>query len=834
MKRNIWHILTACLILPAAPAFAQRELSGDAKVYESLHSLANTGSVLMIGAHPDDENTALLAYFARGLCARTAYLSLTRGEGGQNLLGSEQGDALGVIRTQELLAARRIDGAEQFFTRAIDFGFSKTAEESMQKWGRERTLSDIVRVIRRFRPDIIVLRFSGTPADGHGHHQVSAILGKEAFFAAADPKQFPECGPPWQAKRVLWNMFGFTREQQEANAKAAGRIAIDVGAWNPVLGYSYLEIAGMSRSQHRSQGMGSPERHGSSIEALKVVAGEPVEKTAFDGVDTTWSRFPGGKPVGDAIEKAIAAFEPGHPEKLVPFLAEAKRAMPRGADPLLERKARALDEAIALCAGVWADATADEYAALPGGSIKVTPTILNQGTLAIQGGGGSWKAPQFNKFGGWGGGVYDGGPGANNLTSRPETASFKVEVPATQAFSQPYWLVLPEHGDSYEVGDPKLIGDPENPPLIAVTFAFKVEGQEVHIDRPVVYRWVDRTLGERWRPLAVVPAVAIHIPEPSILFPTAASRPVSIDLQAVEAAKGNVSFDGAATAPFSLGKGDESPARFDVPAPASLGESNATAEVRIDGQTIKVATQLIDYPHIPPQYLFPPATVKLVRADVRNLAQNVGYVMGAGDEVPDSLRQMGSTVTLLTADDLSRGDLSRFDAIVAGVRAYNTRTDLVANQQRLVDYVHDGGTLVVQYNTMNSYTGEGGGVLEHAGPWPFQIGRARTTVEEAPVAFPNPSNPLLHQPNEITERDFDGWIQERGLYFASTWDSHYTPLFETHDPGESPQLGVTLAARYGKGAFVFTAFSFFRELPAGVPGAFRIFANLLSAGKTMQ
>jgi LmbE family N-acetylglucosaminyl deacetylase len=810
MKCNIRETLAALLVLLAAPVFAQRELAGDARVYETLHSLANTGSVLMIAAHPDDENTALLAYFARGLCARTAYLSLTRGEGGQNLLGPEQGDALGVIRTQELLAARRIDGAEQFFTRAIDFGFSKTAEESMEKWGRERTLSDIVRVIRRFRPDVIVLRFSGTPADGHGQHQVSAILGKEGFFAAADPKQFPECGPAWQAKRLMWNMFGFTREQQDENARATGKIAVDVGGWNPVLGYSYLEIAGMSRSQHRSQGMGSPERRGSSMEALKLIAGEPVEKTLFDGVDTTWGRFPGGKPVGDALEKAIQAFQPGHPEKLVPFLAEAKRAMPVGDDPLLQRKQRDLDEAIALCAGLWVDATASEYAVLPGGKVDVTVTSVNRGPLEVR------------------------RDGKAILRNEPNLEKQGKEIPPSALYSQPYWLQLPRHGDSYEVADPNLIGTADSAPLLVEQVGFDVAGTHIELDRPVVYRWVDRLLGERWRPLAVVPPVEVRLPEPSILFPTAESKRVAVEIKAVESAKGEAHLNGATADSFALQKGEETTANFDVPAPAAQGATEDTAEVRVADRTVTVATQLIGYPHIPPQYLFPPATVKLVRVDVRNPAKNIGYVVGAGDEVPDALRQMGSTVTLLTADDLSCGDLSRFDAIVTGVRAYNTRTDLVANQQRLVDYVHDGGTLVVQYNTMNSYTGEGGGVLEHAGPWPFQIGRARVTVEEAPVAFPNPANPLLHKPNEITERDFDGWIQERGLYFATHWDSHYTPLFETHDPGEQPLLGSTLTARYGKGAFVFTAFSWFRELPAGVPGAFRIFANLLSAGKTLQ
>jgi len=833
-KRNVCKNLAAGLFFLAAPVFAQRELSGAAQVYESLRGLSNTGSVLMIAAHPDDENTALLAYFARGVCIRTGYLSLTRGEGGQNLLGPEQGAELGVIRTQELLAARRVDGAEQFFTRAIDFGFTKTAEETLQKWGRERTLSDIVRVIRRFRPDVIVLRFSGTPRDGHGQHQVSAILGKEAFFAAADPQKFPDCGPPWQAKRVLWNMFGFTKEQQDENARTPGRVEIDVGAYNPVLGHSYLEIAGMSRSQHRSQGMGSPERRGSSIDSLVVVAGEPMQKSLFDGIDISWNRVPGGKAFGEALDKVWNQFDPAHPEKIVPLLAEAKRLMPPGDDPLIQRKQRDLNEAIALCAGLWVDATADDYSVVPGGKVKVTLTAVNRGPLAVT---SPAFAPLQNE---------PNRPTAEHFTTagtlsqnEPNRVTSEDPIPANAAYSGPYWLQHPAEGDSYRVSDPNQIGMAENFPLITKRVEFEVAGTKIELERPVVYRWVDRLLGERWRPVTIVPPVQISVPESSVIFASDVRKHVSVDMKAIQTERGQAQLGGPwkITPPsvlFDLDKGAETSARFEVAPPPTQQEAGATVDVHADGRVIPVQTVLIDYPHIPPQFLFPPATVKLVRVDVKNLAKNVGYIMGAGDEVPDALRQMGSTVTLLTADDLARADLSRYDAIVTGVRAYNTRADLRANQQRLVDYVQNGGTLVVQYNTMDPYFGTGGDILEHAGPWPFQIGRERVTVEEAPVKFPHPESPLLHQPNEITEKDFDGWIQERGLYFATKWDNRYQTLFETHDPGEQPLDGSTIYARSGKGAFVFTAFSWFRELPAGVPGAFRIFANLLSAGKTLQ
>ncbi len=807
-------------LLPSAPLNADALLSGSAQIDQALHRLANTGSVLMIAAHPDDENTALLAYFARGLCVRTGYLSMTRGEGGQNLLGPEQGDALGVIRTEELLAARRIDGAEQYFTRAIDFGFSKTAAETLEKWGRDRALSDVVRVIRRFRPDVIVLRFSGTPRDGHGQHQASAILGKEAFSAAADPKRFPDCGPPWQAKRIVWNMFAFTKEMQEETEKTPGRITVDTGAFNPVLGHSYMEIAGMSRSQHKSQGMGAPERRGTFPESMVVVAGAPAKTSIFDDVDVTWNRVPGGAHAGELINQALREYQPEHPETIVPLLAEAKRAIPEGDDPLLVRKRGDIDEAIALCAGLWVDATADKYAVVPGGKVKLTWTAVDRGPLKVV----RVAAKPFEL-----------GP------NKPFSDSTEATIDPATPWSQPYWLQQPKDGDSYAVADPSLIGQAENPPVFEEHLKFEIDGTPIELDRPVVYRWVDRTIGERWRPVAVVPPVAISLHEPSAIFPNAEAKRTVIEMRAVGKGAGDLRLDDSGwkieprSTAFNLNDGEATTAAFAIQPPTAEGIARATAEARIGNRDVNVATELIDYTHIPQTYLFPPAEMKLVRTNVKNLAKSVGYVMGAGDEVPDALRQMGSAVTLLTPDDLAMGDFSRFDAIVTGVRAYNTRPDLRANEHRLLDYVRDGGTLVVQYNTLEGNAAfMGSSMFDYLGPWTMEISHDRVTVEEAPVRFLDPASPLLHQPNEITAKDFEGWVQERGLYFASKWDPQYHTLFETHDPGEKPLMGGTLYAKYGKGAYVFTAFSWFRELPAGVPGAFRIFANLLSAGKTLQ
>src|SRR5579871_397952 len=846
-----WIGPLALLVMLAVSLWPQRELAGSARVRLALDRLNVCASVLMIAAHPDDENTALLAYLARGRHVRTGYLSLTRGEGGQNLIGPEQGDELGLIRTQELLAARKIDGAEQFFTRAIDFGFTKTPEETFQKWGHDKILSDVVWVIRRFRPDVIVLRFTGTPRDGHGQHQVSAILGKEAYDAAADPKRFPEqlkWVGPWHAKRLMQNSF----YSEEELAKVADKIALDTGQYDPVLGVSYNEIAGMSRSQHRSQGMGAPERKGTAVTYLVPLAGDTARKDIFDGIDTTWNRVQGGASVGKALSEAVRGFDPEHPEKIAPDLLNARKALAPLRDPTAAAKLRDLDEAIAMCTGLWLDASADKFAAVPGGSFKLNATaVARMHTIARV------DAVEVDGLVQASAEVKDGALPFNEAKSFP----VEVGVPANAPLSQPYWLRLPKQGDTYNVPDQTEIGMAENPPILAAHFRLREPISEIEIVRPVVFRYIERAQGELTRPIFIEPPVSLRWSEPTLLFPDAAAKSVALQVTSnVGSAAGALSIqapDGWAAAPASQDfhlTGEGQAATLPVRLTPSSGDArvDATAAVKIGDQKVAVDMHAILYPHIQPQVWFPPARSLLVRADVKLLAKNIGYVMGAGDEVPEALRQMGASVTFLGPDDLAHGDLSQFDAIVTGVRAYNVRADLRANRDRLMAFMNDGGTLVVQYNVPDTGPGRGGppppanaagrgpgappppaGTLARIGPYPLTVGGERVTVEDSPVGLPDPKLALLHKPNEITPKDFEGWIQERGLNFASDWDSHYQPPFETHDPGEKPQLGSTLYARYGKGAYVFTAISWFRELPAGVPGAFRIFANLLSAGKTL-
>ncbi len=807
------------LLIAVSGAAAQPNLTGETRIRLALDKLNTLGSVLMIGAHPDDEHTATLAYLARGRGIRTAYLSLTRGEGGQNLIGSEQGDLLGLIRTQELLAAREIDGAEQFFTRAIDFGFTKSVEETFAKWGRQGILGDVVWTIRRYRPDVIILCFSGTSRDGHGQHQASGILGKEAFAAAADRTRFPEqlrFVEPWQAKRLVWNVYG-------RGAGGSGNLTIETGSYNPALGYSYNEIAGMSRSMHRTQAMGSPQRRGAATANLVVVAGEPATNDLFDGIDTSWNRVPGGKEVGRVLSEARQAYTPAQPEKLVPALLTARRGMAALNDPWAREKMRELDETVALCAGLWLDAAADRYEAAPGSTVTIRATVIDRSPVPAR-----LAAVVLNRT---------ENVNAELPFNQPVTRELQWKVPEDAAYSQPYWLEQPPKGDAYTVADQSLVGLAENPPALAARFEIEIAGERLELTRPVLYRYVDRLRGELTRPVVVAPPVALRFTQPVVVVPNRGARKLEVVVKGnVAGVSGEVAVAAPpgwrvepAEAKFRIDEAaEEQTLAFAVTPAAGAGRGQLVASASVGGRRISSGLEVIAYPHIRPQTVFRTAQAELAPLDIDILAKRIGYIEGAGDEVPQALRQLGCEVTLLRAEDLAGGDLSRFDAIVTGVRAYNVRSDLRANEQRLLDYAAGGGTLVVQYNTADSQA------LQKIGPYPIRISRDRVSVEEAPVSFPDPGSVLLHRPNRITAADFAGWVQERGLYFASEWDPHYRTLFESHDPGEEPLPGGTLYVRYGKGAYVFTAYSWFRQLPAGVPGAFRIFANLLSAGKVLE
>ena len=805
-------------------------LQGSAELHELLDRLNTVGTVLMLGAHPDDENTAVLAYFARGRHMRTVYFSATRGEGGQNLIGTEQGELMGVIRTHELLEARRIDGGEQEFASVVDFGYSKTPEETLSIWGEERLLRDMVRVIRTVRPDVIVSRFPPRPGSGgHGQHTAVGWTGPLAFEAAADADRFSDLGlPPWRTRRYYFNIPTFNRRMEQAAAREPGRLRVELGHYDPVLGKSFAEIAGESRSMHRSQGMGASQRKGSVPAYFEFVAGERASSDLFDGIDTSWGRLPGGERVGKSLAQARAGYDPRDPAAILPHLLDAYKALQEVSGPEASYKRAELERAIELASGIWVDATADRWNAVPGGRLEVELDVLRRTAPAWQ-----WLETRLAGVAG----ATVGGSGSlepNRLSTRSAT----VAIPEDPCYSHPHWLKSETSGHDH-------CGEiPESPgpsPLLTAQFKFGTpEGVEVAIEKPVLYRWVDRSFGERSRPVAVVPAVTVAFARENRIFREREPAEIRVRLAShVAGAVASVRLDAPAgwqVEPASQEvaferSGQERTAAFQVTPPKLSSSGELTATVTVDGTEIRHGLRTIEYDHLPVTPVFPPATMRVERFDVELLASEIGYVMGAGDKVPDALRQLGAAITLLAPEDLASGDLARFDAVVTGVRALNTRPDLIAARERVLEYVENGGTLVVQYNTSSFRRGPGAGPSTTLGPYPMTASRLRVTDERADVRFVSAGHPLLSQPNKITAADFKGWVQERGLYFMSEWDERYDAILECADPGEEPLRGGLLYARYGKGAYVFTGYSWFRQLPAGVPGAYRIFANLISAGK---
>ncbi|RPJ60995.1 MAG: hypothetical protein EHM23_08450 [Acidobacteria bacterium] len=810
--------LTWCLGFPGA----RPRLVDSAALKLHLKKLTVVGNVLYVAAHPDDENAAVLAYLSRGRLLRTGYLSLTRGDGGQNLIGSEQGALLGVIRTHELLAARDIDGAEQFFTRAVDFGYSKTSEETLRLWGRGAVLSDVVWVIRRFQPDVIITRF--TPeTGGHGNHTASAILAEEAFEAAADPKRFPEqlkWVKPWKAKRLLWNMYNWGRYSE---AERSGALSIDVGEYNPLLGSSYRELAGESRTMHKSQGMGAPEGRGSSANYFKHVAGEPAKSDILEGVDFSWARIPGGEPVGEVLQKAWSSFEYENPSAVVPLLVQACKIMQKlPGDPLVRHKMEETLEAIRLCSGLWLEAVSNRASATPGQQASVDVTAINRSGLplrfisaSIEPGGGSRQI---------------GAPLADNV---PATAALPLTIPFGVAYTQPFWLARPGTPYLYSVEDQQKIGLAESPPPFRATVRVALDGYEMTYEIPVLYRWVDPVEGERYRVFEVEPEFSVRLDEPVTVFANGAGKTVRVSVtnrsdghaSATLSLKMPPGWSAAPSAiPLAMTKAGESrDLDFRVSAAANAGSGPVRAVVEVGGRTVGWSVNEIQYLHIPVQTVLEESKGTLLRLDLKKVGQRLGYIMGPGDFVPEALRQIGYEVRLLSDEELAVGNLSLYDAIVVGIRAYNTRPVLSSVQSRLLDYVSSGGTLVVQYNTLQDL------IPAELGPYPFRVSRERVSGEEAPVRLTASQHPLLTTPNRITSSDFEGWVQERGLYFPGQWDSRYETVISTADPGEPALEGGVLYSRFGEGVYIYTSYAWFRQLPAGVPGAYRFFANLVSA-----
>lgn len=828
-------LAAALLLLACSSAFAR----DAAQIQVALRKLANVAGTLYVAAHPDDENTALLSWSATERGYRTAYLSVTRGDGGQNLIGDEKGPLLGVIRTQELLAARRIDGAEQMFTRAIDFGYSKNPAETLAIWGHDAVLADVVWAIRKFQPDVIVTRFPTNGDGGHGHHTASAMLAEEAFVAAADATKFPEqlkFVSPWQARRIFWNRFSW-RPVDPNDPALAKSLRIDLGTFNPLLGRAYTEIAAESRSEHKSQGFGSAERRGSIINYFEPRGGEPAVKDLYEGVDTRWARYPGGEKVGDLLQRAADTFDMKNPQASLPLLLQAHAALEQlranpdwslSRKPWLEQKKHELLEAIRECAGLAIDVAAAESTISAGQKLPVSVTVVNRSDYPFR---LSMVASLFAN--------PSKAPGTKLENNKPVKTDLVLEVPDAAFRTQPYWLAQPPSKGLYTVADQQLVGRPDNP--VEIPIHVSLDDNEMNtliFSVPTVFRVTDPVQGEIVREVDAVPQVAAKLGSNVYVFPDAKPRPVSVTMRSfantdtkIDATVSLALPQGWKAEPPSVpvtfsGKGAEGSALFNVTPTAGESTGVLRAEVKIGELKLSEAITDIEYQHIPAQRVIGGATAQAVRADIKRKGSRIGYVMGSGDDVPNVLRQVGYDVVLLSDADLDRGDFSSYDAVVTGIRAYNTRKRLKAAQPRLMAYVENGGTLVVQYNTSN---GLGDLVVDTAGPYPFKISRDRVTVEESPVRLIDPAHPLLNVPNKITAADFQGWVQERGLYFTNEWDAKYTPVLGMSDPGEPEKTGAELYAKHGKGAFIYTTLAWWRQLPAGVPGAIKAFVNRVSA-----
>jgi LmbE family N-acetylglucosaminyl deacetylase len=797
---------------------AQAEPVSSPAILQELKNFRELGSVLYIAAHPDDENTLLIAYLARGRNYRTAYLSLTRGDGGQNVLGPDFGEKLGVARTQELLAARRLDGGRQFFSRAMDFGFSKDYRETLRIWDRQQVLSDMVRVIREFRPDVLITRFSPVPGGTHGHHTASTVLALEAFKLAGDPKAFPEqLGEltTWQPKRILWNGRG-----GETNA---GILQMEISGNDPVLGVSFGELASRSRAMHKTQGFDNFRGGGGGAhtETFQMLDGEPATNDILDGVDPTWNRVPGGAEIGKLADEIIAGFNPQDPSASVPALLNLRSNLfaLQSKDPVVVEKSEQLDRILQNCLGLSIETTIANAEVVPGEKMKLHSTAIVRSSFPVV----------------WNGSHQSTAPSRKLIPNQSVVQDLEVVLSTNAPLTQPYWLREEGTPGMFRVDDASLIGRPENPPVFSMEQSFEVGGQALMISDEPVQILTNSANGEIRRRLDVIPPVSLKFSSDIALFSPGTSHPVEVEIVAARAGSAGILQLEApadwkvlpAEQEFKLAVvGERAWFQFTVTAPAHSTTAKVIACAQIGGVRYRNQREEIAYPHIPRQLLQPVASLKAVSLDLAIRGRKIGYLPGAGDTVAEAIKEMGYEVTLLGGEDLMTNRLKDFDAVVIGVRAFNVRTDLVARLPALFAFVAAGGNLIEQYNRP-------GNDLKTAqlAPYSLRLSGDRVTDETAAMTFLSPDHPVLNTPNKITSADFDRWIQERGIYFPNQWDEHFTPILACNDPGESPLQGGLLVAQYGKGHFVYTGLVFFRELPAGVPGAYRLFANLLSLGK---
>ncbi len=825
-----------CLLLSLSNAFAQGitiqpEKPTSSEIFEDIKKLNFLGSVLYVAAHPDDENTTAISYFANTVKARTAYLSLTRGDGGQNIIGPELRELLGVIRTQELLAARATDGGEQLFTRANDFGYSKHPDETLDIWNKDEVLSDVVWAIRTFKPDVIINRFNHrTPGSTHGHHTSSAMLSVEAFDLAGDASKYSDqlkYTSTWQPKRQFFNTSWWFYGSRDAFAKAdkSNLVKVDVGTFYPGHGLSNTEISSLSRSQHKSQGFGNTGSRGQNDTYFELLRGEmPSNNDIFQGIDTSWNRVQGGKSIGKILQKVQEEFDFTNPATSVKELAQAYALIEKlPASHWKTIKSKEIKNIIAACAGLYMEGVTNTNMAATGEAITVKTEVINRSNAqitlnAITGVTGTRETIQK--------------PLDNNQKYTTEST---FTVNAATAKTNAYWLNELGSLGMYNVQDRTLIGKPETPKTNALRYEYTIEGVPITYEKPVIHKFNDRVKGEVYQYFEVVPEASVSLEEKVQIFASNDFKKVNVKVTAHKNnLDGMLSLDldnswkvTPSSIPVSLDtKNQTATYTFTVTPPSSQSETNITPVLKVGSQTFTKELVTIDYSHIPLQSLFLPAFAKAVKIDIQRKGDYIGYIQGAGDAVAENLEQIGYQVAVIKPSEVTPERLSQFDAVVVGIRAYNVVDEMQQVQPMLLDYVKNGGTMIAQYNTSGRW-----GNTKIGAPYTLKLSRDRVTDENSDVRILAKDHPLMNFPNKLDQNDFKGWTQERGLYFPNEWADEYTPILSMNDKGETAKEGSLLVAPYGDGHYIYTGLSFFRELPAGVPGAYRLFANMLSIGK---
>jgi LmbE family N-acetylglucosaminyl deacetylase len=812
---------------------AQQPVKPDAVViFNQIQKLNFLGTVLYIAAHPDDENTRLISYFSNEKKARTGYLSLTRGDGGQNLIGPELRELLGVIRTQELIEARKIDGGEQFFSRANDFGYSKNPEETLAIWKKDDVLSDVVYIIRKFQPDVIINRFDArSPGTTHGHHTSSALLSLEAFDLTNNPNQFTsqlKSVATWQPKRVYFNTSWWFYGSKEKFEKAdkSNLIQLNTGVYYQSLGKSNQEIAALSRSRHQSQGFGSTGTRGEEQEYLELLKGEPSKNNSniFDGIDTSWNRVKGGKIIGDLLKNVEVNFNFKNPSESIPDLVKAYTLIQQLEDEHWKSiKSEEIKKIIASCAGLYLEAVANAQESTSNASLKLKIEAINRSSIPMQlqnieNGITSEKITKDLEL----------------KTNSVQNIDLEIQLPENLEYTQPYWLKEKGTVGMYRVDQQNNIGKPDIIREVTIVFNIALQGITIPFERNVIYKYNDDVKGEVYKPFDIVPAVTTSIQNKVVLFNNGNSKTIEVK---VKAGKDNVQGEIYLEAtenwkitplsiPFNLlKKGEEQIVSFQVNPPKNAEEFIVKSIVKIDSKRYDKEQFTINYEHISKQQVMKSSEAKFIRLDIKTGHEKIAYIMGAGDEVPKCLIQMGYSVSILKPEEITIEKLRNFDVVMTGIRAYNTIQALAFKQNILFDYVKEGHNMIVQYNTLDDF------VTPDIAPYTLKISRDRVTDENASVTFLEPKHPIVNAPNTLSPKDFEGWKQEQGLYYPNEWGPEFTPVLSSNDKGESSKKGALLVAKLGKGNYIYTGLSFFRELPEGVSGAYRLIANMISLQK---